>query len=69
MPTKPQGNTRNTGKIALLVGVIVVALIVLGFSFFRSNTDLNGGASGEVKQMKTSARSRKRSQSLPGMGQ
>jgi len=49
----------DTGKIAALVGVIVVALGILGFLIYRSNTSSGAVASGEIKQVPAGARAKR----------
>lgn len=66
MMTKSSENAANTGKIALLVGIIVLALAALVFVYFRSTTS-SGTVQGETKQMKASARGGRRTMQ-PGTG-
>ena len=67
MATKSQRNAGDTGKIALLAGVIVVALAVLAFSCYRSTVS-SGSTSGEVKQMQPGVRGEGRRIPTPGTG-
>jgi hypothetical protein len=58
MAVKSAPNRRETGKVALLAGIIVVALSALAVSVYRFQF-ASPPASGEVKQMKAGARGRK----------
>jgi len=49
----------ETGKIAALAGVILLALGILGFVIYRSNTPSGTVASGEIKHVSASARAKR----------
>ena len=48
----------ETNKIALLVGVIVVALAVLGFVIYKSNPTSGTVQAGEIKHVTAAVRER-----------
>src|SRR5437588_10067502 len=52
--------TMETGKIALLVGVVVLALGILVFVIYRSNSSSSGTVqTGEIKHVTAAARERR----------
>lgn len=58
MPTKEQTPPKTFGKIALLTTVIVLAIMLIVVSLYRSNQG-SGTIQPQVRQMKASARGRK----------
>lgn len=58
MTAKSQPSTTDTAKIVLLTGIIITALAMLAFFVYRLSSHSIRPPTGEIQQMKASARNR-----------